>query len=261
MIHTGGLSRLAGKRAIITGAGSGIGEATAILFAREGARVGLIGRRRKPLDDVAARITAGGGDALVLPCDVSQEPEIEAAVAAVVAAWGGLDACVAVAGIEPFDSGDARVDRLELAVWNEVISINLTGMFLTSKHAVRAMLRTGGGSLVVTGSPTGMYGFALGQTAYSASKAGCHGLARVMANEFARDGIRVNCVIPGFIDTPLTAGVFEDPAWLDRISAGIPQRRAGRPEEVAAMNLWLCSDEASYACGAYFTVDGGMTSL
>jgi NAD(P)-dependent dehydrogenase (short-subunit alcohol dehydrogenase family) len=253
--------RLAGRRALVTGAGSGIGAATAVLFAREGARVALLGRTGAKLERVATEIADAGGEALVLPADVRDEAAVAAAVARLVAAWGGLDACVTVAGIEPWDSGDQAVDQLDVAVWREVIDINLTGTFLTCKHAVRAMLNSGGGSIVVTGSPTGLYGLALGQHAYSASKAGCHGLARVMANEYARRGIRVNCVIPGFIETPLTAGVFEDPAWLDRVTAGIPAGVAGRPEEVAALNLWLCSDEASYVIGAQLVVDGGQTAI
>ena len=253
--------RLAGRRALVTGAGSGIGAATAALFAREGARVGLLGRTVEKLERVAAAIRADGGECLVLQADVSDEAAVQAAVARIVSAWAGLDACVAVAGIEPWDRGDAAVDQLELSVWREVIDVNLTGMFLTCKHSIRAMLESGGGSLVVTGSPTGMYGTALGQHAYSASKAGCHGLARVMAHEYARRGIRVNCVIPGFVDTPITAGVFGNPEWLERVTRGIPIGRAGTPEEVAALNLWLCSDEASYAVGGYFMADGGYTAI
>ena len=185
---TSPLPRLHERRALVTGAGSGIGEETAVRFAREGAKVGLVGRTVAKLEAVARRIRADGGECLVLPADVSDEPAIEAAVAGIVAAWGGLDACVAVAGIEMWNEGDDRVDRLELAVWRRIIDVNLTGMFLTCKHAIRAMLATGGGSLIVTGSPTGMYGLALGEDAYSASKAGCHGLARVMANEYAEAG-------------------------------------------------------------------------
>ena len=253
--------RLAGRRALVTGAGSGIGEATAELFAKEGARVGLLGRTIAKLERVAGQIRADGGECVVLAADVSNEHAVKGAVRQIVDAWGGLDACVAVAGIEPWDRGDAAVDQLELDVWREVVDVNLTGMFLTCKHAIRAMLEAGGGSLVVTGSPTGMYGTALGQHAYSASKAGCHGLARVMAAEYANRGIRVNCVIPGFVETPITAGVFADPAWLERVTRGIPMGRAGRPEEVAALNLWLCSDEASYAVGGYFMADGGTTAI
>jgi 3-oxoacyl-[acyl-carrier protein] reductase len=257
-----GTGRVAGKRVLITGAGSGIGEATALLFAREGARVGLVGRTAAKLDAVAARIADEGGVALVLPADVANEAAIAGAVERLVAAWGGLDACVAVAGIERFAQGDDRVDRLELAVWQEIIDANLTGMFLTCKHAIRAMLATGGGSLVVTGSPTAQYGFALGEDAYSASKSGCHGLARVMANEYAREGIRVNCVIPGFIDTPINEkAIREYPDDIAALTEAIPVRRAGHAEEVAPMNLWLCTDEAAYATGAFFVVDGGLTAV
>lgn len=254
--------RLAGRSAIVTGAGSGIGEATALLFASEGARVGLIGRREANLQGVATRISAAGGEALVLPCDVSDEAQVAASFAVAEDRWGIIDTCVGVAGIELYDVGDDRVDRLELAIWQRTIDVNLTGMFLTLKYAVRAMLRAGGGAIVVTGSPTGQYGFALGEDAYSASKAGCHGLARVVANEVARDNIRVNIVIPGFIDTPIAERFIRDhPDDAEALSGAIPMRRPGRPEEVAAMNLWLCSGEASYASGAYFVVDGGLTAV
>jgi 3-oxoacyl-[acyl-carrier protein] reductase len=255
-------ARLLETRVVVTGAGSGIGAATAVMLARRGARVGLIGRRRSPLEDVAAGIVADGGDALILPCDVSTEQEVQASFELMEDRWGGVDACVAVAGIELWEQGDDRVDRLELAIWQKVLEINLTGMFLTLKHAVRAMLKVGGGSIVVTGSPTGLYGGALGQAAYSASKAGCHGLARVVANDVARDNIRVNVVVPGFIDTPLNEKrIHEDSEGVEGFRQSIPMRRLGRPDEVAAMNVWLCSEEASYCTGGYFVVDGGMTSI
>lgn len=260
-----GLGRLAGKRAMVTGAGTGIGRATAILYAREGARVGLIGRREGMLREVEEAINSEGGTCLVLPCDVSKEDQVERAYAELVGQWEGLDVLCAVAGVEPFGlpsgQGDDRVDRLPLSVWQHVIDINLTGMFLSCKYALQAMLAVGGGAIVVTGSPTGLYGFALGEDAYSASKSGCHGLARVMANEYARDNIRVNICVPGFIDTPINAPVFADPAAVDALCQTIPFRRAGKPEEVATMNLWLVSDEASYASGGYFIVDGGQTSV
>jgi NAD(P)-dependent dehydrogenase (short-subunit alcohol dehydrogenase family) len=253
--------RLAGKRALVTGASSGIGRATALRFAREGARVGLIARREKELADVAAAIRAEGGEALILPADVSQEEQIADAVARIVDEWGGLDVVVGVAGVELIEGGDTRVDQLELSAWQQTIDTNLTGMFLTCKHGVRALLASGGGSVIVTGSPTGLYGAALGEHAYSASKAGCHGLARVMANEYAKDGIRVNIVVPGFIDTPINAPVFADPVLVEEICQTIPARRAGTPDEVAAMMVWLASDEASYATGGFFTVDGGQTAV
>jgi 3-oxoacyl-[acyl-carrier protein] reductase len=259
-----GLSRLAGKRAMVTGAGTGIGRATAILYAREGARVGLIGRRVEMLRETEEAIVAEGGGCLVLPCDVSKEDQVEGAYAELVGAFGGLDVLCAVAGIEPYGgppgSGDDRIDRLELGMWQHIIDINLTGMFLTCKHAIRAMLQ-GGGAIVVTGSPTGLYGFALGEDAYSASKAGCHGLARVIANEYARDNVRINICVPGFIETPINAPAFADPALVEEFCQGIPMRRPGQPEEVATMNLWLVTPEASYASGGMFVVDGGQTSV
>ena len=256
----GGLNRLAGKRALITGAGSGIGEATAILFGKEGAKVGLVGRRKQLLDDVAARIRADGGEALVLQGDVSKEPEVAAAFAKVVGAWGGLDVCVGVAGIEPYDRGDTKCHELDLAVWDEVIGINLTGMFLTCKYAIREMLKVGGGSLIITGSPTGFFGHGLGETAYSSSKAGCHGLVRVLAHEYAGSNIRVNCVVPGFIDTPINAAFIAAAPNMDELCANIPMKRPGRSDEVAPMNLWLATDEASYTTGGFYFVDGGQTA-
>jgi len=254
--------RLSGKRAIVTGAGTGIGRATAILFAREGARIGLIGRRVEMLREVDAIIAAAGGSALVLPCDVSREDQVAAAFTLAEDRWGGIDVCVGAAGIELYDAGDDRVDRLELSAWQQTIDVNLTGMFLTLKYAVRAMLKVGGGAIVVTGSATGLYGLSPGEDAYSASKAGCHGLARVVANGVARDNIRVNIVVPGFIDTPIAVRFIEDhPEDVEVLRGSIPMRRIGRAEEVANMNLWLCSDEASYACGSFFVVDGGWTSI
>lgn len=259
------MRRFEGRRAAVTGAGSGIGEATAVRFAAEGARVGLMGRTRAKLERVATSIRDAGGECLVLPCDVSRERDVEAAFRRVADAWGGVDAVVAVAGIEPFGlpqgEGDDRIDQLDLGRWEEIISVNLTGMFLTLKHAVRLMKGGDGGAIVVTGSPTGLLGFAVGQVGYSASKAGCHGLARVVANEVRRDGIRVNLVIPGMIDTPLISRFLAVPEDVDRITSRLPAARPGRPEEVAAMNLWLCSDEASYCCGGTFVVDGGQTAV
>ncbi len=260
-----GLGRLTGKRAMVTGAGTGIGRATAILYAREGASVGLIGRRKGVLRETEEAIRSEGGECLVLPCDVSKEAEIEHAYAELVGRWGGLEVLCAVAGIEPFGgpqgTTDDRIDRLDLKIWQQIIDINLTGMFLTCKHAIRAMLAGGGGAIVVTGSPTGLYGFALGEDAYSASKAGCHGLARVIANEYARDNIRINVCVPGFIDTPINAPLFADPRAVEQLCQTIPMRRPGQPEEVATMNLWLVSPEASYASGGVFIIDGGQTSV
>ena len=258
---TSGGGRLNGKRAVVTGAGSGIGQTVAEQFAREGARVGLIGRRAAALEETAESIERIGGTCLMVPCDVSQEAQVAAAVAAISERFGGLDTAVGVAGIELAGAGDDRVDRLVLSSWQQTIDINLTGMFLTCKYATRALLESGGGSITITGSPCGQLGFCDNQAAYSASKAGTHGLVRQMANDLAVENIRVNGVIPGFIRTPLTEPVYDHPDWLRRLHSSIPMRRAGQPAEVATLYTWLASDEASYVTGAFFSVDGGQTAV
>jgi len=253
--------RLTGKRAFITGAASGIGRATAIRFAREGARVALADRQRDKLEAVAGEIASTGGEAIVVPTDVSKEADVEAGVKTAVDAFGGLDAVVGVAGIELYAEGDTKVHDLELAVWQRTLDTNLTGMFLTMKHGIRALLASGGGSVVVTGSATGLSGFAAGETAYSSSKSGIHALARVAANDYAADNIRVNIVVPGFIDTPINYPFMDDKAAVEEVSRGIPMRRPGKPEEVAGMYVWLCTDDAAYATGGFYMVDGGQTAV
>jgi NAD(P)-dependent dehydrogenase (short-subunit alcohol dehydrogenase family) len=214
------------------------------------------------LEETAATIRAEGGECLVLPADVAREEQIAAAVAAVCAAWDGIDVVIGVAGIEPWLKGDGKVHALPLENWQRIIDVNMTGMFLTCKHGVAAMLERGlSGSVIITGSPTGLYGGAIDEDAYSASKAGCHGLVRIMANEYATQGIRVNCVVPGFIDTAVNATAFEDEAMLAAYCAGIPMRRAGHPDELAGIYAWLASNDASYTTGAFFIVDGGQTAV
>ena len=249
--------RLEGKRALVTGAASGIGRASARRLAAEGAAVAVLDRDAAGVAAVAAEIRAARGQALEAPADVADEAAISEAVAACERAWGGLDIAVASAAVQLFGR-DARVDQLDLEVWNTTIGINLTGVFLTCKHAAAAMLRAGGGAIVCIGSPTGIRGIAPGFDAYSASKAGVLGLVRVMAMDYAREGIRVNAVVPGFTDTALVSTITADPEAMSRINDVIPLGRAGRPEEVAALVAWLSSDEAAYATGGIFVADGGV---
>lgn len=256
-----GSGRLAGRRALVTGAGTGIGRSVAIAYAREGASVALVGRRPEPLAEVADRISELGGRSLALPCDVGREPEVEQAFLAAERAFDGLDSVVGVAGIEPYGRGDDRVDRLDLGVWERVLNANMTGMFLTLKHGARALIRNGGGSIIVTGSPTAIRGHAATEFAYSSSKAGTHGMVRQTAADLAAEGIRVNCVIPGMIDTPINAGFFAVPGARAEAEAKIPMRRAGLPDETAGIYVWLGSDEASYTTGAFVVVDGGQISV
>jgi NAD(P)-dependent dehydrogenase (short-subunit alcohol dehydrogenase family) len=251
--------RFAGKRAVVTGASSGIGRATAIRLAAEGARVALIARRRAGLDAVAAAIGATT-DALVLPADCTDEPAISAAIDQAAAALGGLDIVVSNAGIELLGQDD-RVDRLELAVWQRLLRNNLDGQFLTCKHGVKHLLASGGGAVVCVGSNCGYLGMATNEPAYSASKGGVFAMMRVMAIDYARQNIRVNMVVPGFIDTPMNDPVMGNPDELRYWSDQLPIGRPGTAEECAAAILWLASAEASYCVGTALVVDGGQSSI
>ncbi|HZO77332.1 MAG TPA: SDR family NAD(P)-dependent oxidoreductase [Solirubrobacteraceae bacterium] len=248
-------------RILVTGAAAGIGKASALRLASEGASLALIDVDGYALTAVAAEARAGATEVMQLVADVADEQAIAGATRAVQESWGGLDAAVAAAGISMSTTGDARVDQLDLAVWERLLRNNLTGTFLTCKYAVRLMLTTGSGSMVVVGSPTGLYGGAFGEHGYSASKGGCHALARAMAGELAPLGVRVNIVIPGWINTRMNAHVVADPALMVEAEQQIPLGRIGQPEEVAGIVAWLTSADASYATGGYFTVDGGQTCL
>jgi len=252
--------RFAGRRATITGASAGIGRATALRLAAEGARVGLIARRREPLEQTAREIRAKGGEALVLIADSSVESEIETAIDRAAKEWGGLDIIVSNAGIELLGQDD-RVDRLDRTIWDRLITTNLTGQFLTCKHGARHLLAAGGGAIVCLGSNCAYLGMATNEPAYSASKGGVLAMMKVMAIDYARLGIRVNMVIPGFIDTPMNAPVMKDAKELAYWSNQIPLGRAGTADECAAAILWLASDEASYCIGTTLVVDGGQASI
>lgn len=255
---TGG--RLEGKRAIITGAGSGMGRAAALRFASEGAKVGLVDINAGAINEVASMIAAQGGEALPLVTDVTQEEQVATAIQRTIDAWGGLDILVPNAGVQ-LAGQDNRAHELDKAVWDKTVGINLTGIFLTCKYGIKALLDSGGGNVVCTASPTGLFGSAPGYDAYSATKAGVYGLTRVMANDYAKDNIRVNAVIPGFIDTPMVTWAMEDDTERAGLLKSIPLGRPGRPEEVAAVMLFLASDEASYVTGAAWPCDGGMTAV
>jgi NAD(P)-dependent dehydrogenase (short-subunit alcohol dehydrogenase family) len=246
------------KRAIVTGAASGIGRAIAIGFAGEGARVALFDRNAEEVH-AAAELAAGGAGSIAIVGDVASENDVAAAIERVVTTWGGLDVVVANAGIQLFGE-DAPAHELDLDVWQRTIDVNVTGMFLTCKHGVRALLQSGGGSIICTGSPTGLRGGSGLFHAYSTSKAAVFGLARVLATTYAKQNIRVNTLVPGFTDTPLVAEVIADDERRSRTVARIPMGRPARPEEIAAVAVFLASDAASFVTGASYTADGGETA-
>jgi NAD(P)-dependent dehydrogenase (short-subunit alcohol dehydrogenase family) len=249
-------TRLAGRTALVTGAGSGIGQGVAERFLAEGARVVVTDR-----DLAAARRVAQGRDgALALALDVGDEASVAGGFAAAAEAGFTPDVVVANAGVQLFGQ-DAPVADLELEVWQRTIAVNLTGTFLTLKHAVRALLAGSGGSIILTGSPTGLNGEGKDFTAYSSSKAGMHGMARAVAAAYADRGIRVNTVVPGYTETPLVRAISSDPADRAAIVSRIPMGRPGSPADVEGIMVYLASEESAYATGAIFRVDGGMTTL
>jgi 3-oxoacyl-[acyl-carrier protein] reductase len=250
--------RLHGKTTLVTGAGSGIGRAVAERFVREGARV-VFSDRDESAAESAAREADGVGEALALRMDIADESSVEGAFAALAERNWSPDVVVANAGVQLFGQ-DARIADLDLEAWHKTVDINLTGTFLTVKHAVRAMLGRGG-SIILTGSPTGLNGEGQDFTAYSTTKAGIHGLGRTVAAAYAHEGIRVNTVVPGYTETTLVTAISEDPESRAAIISRIPRGRAGRPDDVEGIMVYLASDESDFATGALFRVDGGMTTL
>jgi NAD(P)-dependent dehydrogenase (short-subunit alcohol dehydrogenase family) len=246
-------NRLSGKNILVTGAGSGIGQRVAERFASEGATVVFSDRNLAAATSVA---DAAGGIAVEM--DISDEGSVSAAYADIAGRGIELNVVVANAGVQLFNQ-DAQIADLELDAWNR------TGAFLTVKHAVRAMLAADraerGGSIILTGSPTGLNGEGKDFTAYSTTKAGIHGMGRTVAAAYASEGIRVNTVVPGYTETPLVTAISGNPEDRAAIVSRIPLGRAGRSEDVEGIMVFLASDESSYATGSIFRIDGGMTTL
>ena len=253
------MSDMNDRVALITGASSGIGRATAEAFAGKGARVVLAARRQDELASLVTEIEARGGKATAIKTDVSAAKDVERMVAHAIEAFGRLDYAVNNAGIEGQWTGITDLGEDE---WDRVLDINLKGTFLCLKYEARAMLDCGqGGAIVNIGSVNSFLGFPTG-SAYVASKHGLIGLTTSVSAELAPQGIRVNLVCPGFIDTPMhrrARGIFGDELYDKRLLPSVHLRRAGRPDEIARSIVFLCSDEASYITGTTLTPDGGFT--
>ena len=278
-------NQLAGKVALITGGASGIGRAAALTFAREGARVVVADVDADGGGHTVALVQQQGGDALFVRCDVTQEADVDALIAAAVSAYGRLDCAFNNAGVEGDIAATAESTR---ANWDQVIAVNLTGVWLCVRAEIRQMLRQGGSGAIVNTASVGGLVAERGLVAYAAAKGGVIQITRTVAAEYARQGIRCNSVCPGVIETPMidrtfdkmdvgamAAGAVRSPLarnLANRVIRSRPVRkimansmhpvgRVGQPEEIAEAALWLCSDSAAFVTGHNLVVDGGMTAL
>ena len=243
-----------GEVALVTGAGGGIGAATARLFAAEGARVLVVDIDAAGADATAAGIVADGGAAVGLGADVTDEAQVEAAVATALERWGRLDCAHNNTGTS---GTPAAFTDLSLQDWDAVVRLNLTGVFLCMKHELRVMAPAGRGAIVNTSSGAGVIGFP-SLPHYVASKHGVLGLTKTAAQEYARSGVRVNAICPGTTDTPMMqAFIGGDPGVEKMMKRTVPTGELGRPEQVAEAVVWLCSDRASFVNGDTLLVDGG----
>ena len=252
------MKRLEGKSAVVTGAASGIGRATALLFAQHGASVVCVDRAAE-VEATAAAIRQAGGRAIALNKDVSNEADVAEFIQAAVKEFGGLDICYANAGIS---GGLPNMDELTIEDWHRVLNVNLVGAFMTVKHAARIMVKAKKGSIICTASVAGIRSGAGGIT-YSASKAGVISLVQTVANQLGGSGVRINAICPGLIETGMTKPLFDrarERGSENKIGQLNPLRRYGRPEEIAGAALFLASDDASYVNGIALPVDGGLTS-
>jgi len=253
-----GEGRLAERTALITGAASGIGRETALLFAREGANVVVADRDGEGARVTALAIADAGGRAHAVTVDVAQAAAVAAAVAEAERTYGALHVLFNNAGIFPDEDG-LPVDTPE-TVWERVIDVNLKGVFLGCKFGIPALLRAGGGSIINTASFVAVVGAATAQIAYTASKGGVLAMTREIAVAYAKQGIRANALCPGPVDTPLLQQLLADPAARARRLVHVPMGRLAEADEVARAALFLASDDSSYVNGATFMVDGAITA-
>ncbi len=252
------MTRLAGKVALITGGGTGIGHATALAFAREAAKVAVVGRRLEKLLEVVKEIKAAGGDAIAVSCDVSRAADVQGAVRKVVETFGRLNTVVNNAGVLHVST----IEEILEDEWDRLIDANLKGPFLMCRAALPEFRKAGGGAIVNVGSVLGLVAMKK-RAAYCASKGGVTLLTKAIAIDHGHENIRANCICPSIVETELVSQLFNTPDG-DRVKrerlATIPLGRMGRPEDIAELAVYLASDESSWLTGAAIPIDGGLTA-
>ncbi|MBS1840953.1 MAG: SDR family oxidoreductase [Acidobacteria bacterium] len=252
------MTRLAGKVALITGGGTGIGRSSALAFAREGAKVAVVGRRVEKLQEAVAEIKATGGEAIAVACDVSRAADVQNAIAKVVAAYGKLNILVNNAGVLSVST----IEEISEEEWDSLMAANLKGPFLMCRAALTEFRKVGGGSIVNIGSVLGLVAMKK-RAAYCASKGGVTLLTKAIAIDHGHENIRANCICPSIVETDLVSELFKTSdgarARNERL-ATIPLGRFGKPSDIAELAVFLASDESSWLTGAAIPVDGGLTA-
>lgn len=253
------MTRLTGKMAVVTGGGTGIGQAIALAFAREGARVAVAGRRMAKLQETVELLRKAGADALALECDVTRAADTERVVKTAEERFGKVNVLVNNAGTLSVST----VESISEADWDRVLATNVKGPFLMSRAVLAAMRRAGGGSIINIGSVLGIAAIR-DRAAYCASKGGVTMLTKAMALDHAQDNIRVNCLCPSIVESEMTQNLFAETevgrkAREDRL-ATIPLGRFGKPNDIAGLAVFLASDESSWMTGTVIPVDGGVTA-
>jgi len=236
-----------------------MGRSVAIRYAKEGAKVVIAEINEQQGEETLSLIRETGGEAIFIPVNVGDEKQVEQLVSSVINKYGRID--ILYNNVARMHRQDAKVHELSTEIWNELVNINLNSAFFCTKYVIREMLRTGGGSIIMVGSPTALVACASSDAAYSCSKSGVHALARVIAGAYGKDNIRANIIIPGTMNTPMIAELIKDEKVKKDLENAAMLGRLGESNDIDGLAVFLASDDSSYCTGAFFTADGGLTAL